>query len=50
MNFFLLLWVNFALLDLDPDSESEYESTNLIESGSYPDWIQTLAVVQYNSY
>ncbi len=32
MKFFLLLWVSFALLDLDPDSESEYESTNLIES------------------
>jgi hypothetical protein len=32
---FLLLWVIFALLDLDPDSESG--STDLIESGSNPD-------------
>jgi hypothetical protein len=30
--FFLLLWVIFALLDLDPDSESG--STDPIESGS----------------
>jgi hypothetical protein len=35
--FFLLLWVIFALLDLDPDSESVYGSTDLIESGSNPD-------------
>ncbi len=30
-NFFLLLWFIFALLDPNPDSE--YESTDLIESG-----------------
>ncbi len=36
---FLFLWVIFALLDpdQDPDSESEYGSTDLIESGSNPD-------------
>ncbi len=34
-NFFLLLWVIFALLDPDPDSESG--STGPIESGSNPD-------------
>jgi hypothetical protein len=32
LNFFLLLWVIFALLDPDPDSESG--STDPIESGS----------------
>ncbi len=36
-NFFLLLWVIFALLDPDPDSESGSGSTGLIESGSNPD-------------
>jgi hypothetical protein len=35
LDFFLLLWVLFALLDPDPDSESG--STDLIESGSNPD-------------
>jgi hypothetical protein len=34
-NFFLLLWVIFALLDPDPDSESG--ATDPIESGSNPD-------------
>jgi hypothetical protein len=34
LNFFLLLWVIFALLDLDPDSKSGYGTTVLIESGS----------------
>ncbi len=34
-NFFLLLWVIFALLDPDPDSESG--STDSIESGFNPD-------------
>jgi hypothetical protein len=36
LDFILLLWVIFALLDLDPnpDSESGYGSTDLIESGS----------------
>jgi hypothetical protein len=35
----LLLWVNFALMDPDPDSEygSESGSTDLIESGSNTD-------------
>jgi hypothetical protein len=39
LNFFLLLWVIFALLDPDPDSEPEigYGSTDLIESGYNPD-------------
>ncbi len=32
LKFFLLLWVIFALLDPDPDSESG--STDLIQSGS----------------
>jgi hypothetical protein len=35
LNFCLFLWVIFALLDPDPDSESG--STDLIESGSNPD-------------
>ncbi len=35
--FFLFLWVIFALLDLDPYSESWYGSTDLIESGYNPD-------------
>jgi hypothetical protein len=35
LNFFLFLWVMFALLD--PDSKSGYGSTDLVESGSYPD-------------
>ncbi len=34
--FFLLLWVNFALLDPDPDFESGNRSIDLIESGSNP--------------
>jgi hypothetical protein len=36
LNFFLFFWVNFALLDLDPDFESGsgYGSTELIQSGS----------------
>jgi hypothetical protein len=37
LNFFLFLWVIFALLDTDPDSESGYVSTDLIDSGSNPD-------------
>jgi hypothetical protein len=32
-NFFLLLWVIFALLDPDPDSECGSGSTDLLESG-----------------
>ncbi len=36
-NFVLLLWVIFALLDLDLDSEYGYGSTDPIESGSNPD-------------
>ncbi len=35
--FFLFLWVIDALLDPDTDSEIEYGSTDLIESGSNPD-------------
>ncbi len=43
LHFFLLLWVIFALLDPDPNSESG--STDPIESGSNPDpdpqpWMQ----------
>ncbi len=34
LNFFLLLWVIFDLLDPDPDSEYGSGSTDLIESGS----------------
>jgi hypothetical protein len=34
LNFFLLLWEIFALLDPYPDSESGYGSTDLIESVS----------------
>jgi hypothetical protein len=37
LNFFLLLWVIFALLDPDPDSEYGFGSTDLIESGSITD-------------
>ncbi len=36
-NFFLLLWVIFALLDPDPDYGSESVSTDLIEYGSNTD-------------
>ncbi len=38
-NFFLCLWVIFALLDPDPDCESGfgYGSRDPIESGSNPD-------------
>jgi hypothetical protein len=35
--FFLLLWVIFALLDPDPDSEYGSGSTGPIEYGSNPD-------------
>jgi hypothetical protein len=35
--FFLILWVIFALLDSDPDSESGSGSTGPIEYGSNPD-------------
>ena len=34
LNFFLLLWVNFALLDPDPNLYSESRCTDTIESGS----------------
>jgi hypothetical protein len=34
LNFFLLLWFIFALLDPDPDSEHGSGSTDQIESGS----------------
>ncbi len=39
LKFFLLLWVVFALLDSDPEADSEYGSgsTDLIESGSSMD-------------
>ena len=37
LNFFLLLWVIFALLDPDQDSEYESGSTDLIEFGSLPE-------------
>ncbi len=37
INFFLVLWVIFALLDPYPDCESGYGSRNTIESGSNPD-------------
>ncbi len=37
LKFFQLLWVIFALLDPDPDSEYGSGSTDLIESGSSPD-------------
>jgi hypothetical protein len=37
LNFFLLLWVIFALLDPDPDSKCGSGSTDLIESGSNRD-------------
>ncbi len=37
LNFYLFVWVIFALLDLDPDSKSGYGSTDLIEKGSNPD-------------
>jgi hypothetical protein len=36
-HFFLLLWVIFALLDPDPDSEYGSGYTDLMESGSNPD-------------
>jgi hypothetical protein len=44
LNFFLLLWVIFALLDPDPDSEygSGTGSTDLIESGSNGSGSETL--------
>jgi len=34
LKLFLLLWVIFALLDPDPNSEYEFGSTDSIESGS----------------
>ena len=34
LNFFLLLWVIFALLDPDPNLYSESRCTDTIESGS----------------
>jgi hypothetical protein len=37
LNFFLLLWVIFALLDLDPDSQYGSGSPDPIESGSNSD-------------
>ncbi len=37
LSFFLLLWVIFALLNPDQDSESGSGSTALIETGSDPD-------------
>jgi hypothetical protein len=37
LNFFLLVWVNFTLLDPDPDSEYGSGSIDLIESGSNTD-------------
>ena len=37
LNYFLLLWVIFALLDTDPDSEYGFGSTDPIESRSNPD-------------
>ena len=37
LNFFLLLWFIFGLLDPDPDSESGSGSTDPIESGFNPD-------------
>jgi hypothetical protein len=37
INFFRFLWVIFAFLEPDPDSESGSRSTDLIESGSNPD-------------
>ncbi len=37
INFFLCLWVIFALLDPDRESGSGYGSKDRIESGSNPD-------------
>jgi hypothetical protein len=37
LNFFYFLWVIFALLDPDPDSEYGSGSTDPIESGSNTD-------------
>ncbi len=37
VNFFLCLWVIFALLNPDPDCEFESESRDPIKSGSNPD-------------
>ncbi len=37
LNFIIFLWVIFALLDPDPDSEYGSGSSDLIESGSNPD-------------
>jgi hypothetical protein len=37
LNFFLFLWVIFALPDPDSESGFGYGSTDLIESGSNPD-------------
>jgi hypothetical protein len=37
INFFLCLWVIFALLDPDRESGSGYRSRDPIESGSNPD-------------
>jgi hypothetical protein len=37
LHFYLFLWLIFALLNLDPDSEIGSVSTDLIESKSNPD-------------
>jgi hypothetical protein len=37
LNFFLFLWIIFALLDSDPDCESGSGSRDPTESGSNPD-------------
>jgi hypothetical protein len=45
LNFFLFMWIIFALLD--PNSDSGYGSTDLIESGSNPDpkhWLRDYGI------
>jgi hypothetical protein len=43
LNFFLLLWVIFSLLDPDPGSEAGSGSTELIESGYGSETLVTVA-------
>jgi hypothetical protein len=50
LNFFLLLWVIFALLDLDQDSEYGSGSTDLIEFGSGSETLESAVLFPHLCY